>query len=55
LTGCRKGTKFGTLIVLALLYITAETGTLWPRRSPCGAIILRGLKKIRKAFLVYIV
>jgi len=45
----QKITKFGTLIVLALLYIKAETGELWPRRFLWGVKILKVLMRSAEA------
>ena len=51
-TGCQKGTKFGTVIVWSLLYITAEIGDLW-RRGPRGAPKYWKYKHFCNAFLVH--
>jgi len=45
-TGCQKGTKFGTLVVQALLYISAKNGELWCRGSTWDTTILEAVKKI---------
>jgi len=50
-TSCQKGMTFGTLVVWALLYISAEIGELWRRGSLWGAKILKGVKKNCNAFL----
>jgi len=48
---CQKGTKFGSIIEGALLYITTETGEFWPNGSP-GAPKVKGVK-ICNSFLVH--
>ena len=45
-------TKFGILVVRALLYISAEIGELWPRESP-GAPNYEGSINFYNAFLVH--
>jgi len=44
--------KFGSLVEGALLYITTQTGELWPR-APWSARIGKGVKKFCNAFLVH--
>jgi len=38
------------LVVRALLYISAEIGELWLRGSPCGAKLVKGVKKFVTLF-----
>ena len=51
-TGCQNGTKFGTLIDLALPYVNSEIGKLWPTESLWGAKIRKWVK-ICNTFLVH--
>ena len=44
--GSQNETKFGKLIEGALLYIRAKIGELWPRRSPWGTKIPKGVKNL---------
>jgi len=41
------------LLIRPLLYISVEIGELWPRGSPWGAEILKGVKNFCCAFLVH--
>ena len=51
--GCQKGTKFGTLVVQALLYISAKNGELWCRGSTWDTTILEAVKKFCNTFRVH--
>jgi len=47
-TGFQKGTKLGSLIKEALLYVITQTGELWYMGSPWGTKILKGVKMLQR-------
>jgi len=54
-TGCQTGTKFGTLIEGALLYINAKIGELRPRDVPLACQNTEGCKNYFVTLFVYVI